>query len=67
MASDGNLFRPKVKSGSMGERKNVNGPFKNIPSYPQFGGFSSASKLSKDHEPSMALEKSPTAHKGKPI
>lgn len=62
-----NLFRPKVKAGKIGERKNVNGPFKNIPSYPQFGGFSGASKIKSSQNPSMALERAPTAHKGKPI
>ena len=67
MATNGNLFRPKVRAGSLGERKNVNGPFKNIPSYPQFGGFSGPSKVAATQNPSMALERSPTAQKGKPI
>lgn len=67
MATNGNFLRPKVKSGSIGERKNVNGQFKNIPSYPQFGGFSSSSALRSKQSPSMSLERSPTAHKGKPI
>lgn len=62
-----NLFRPKVRAGQLGERKNVNGQFKNIPSYPQFGGFSGPSKVAEKRNPSMALERSPTAHKGKPI
>ncbi|HZP77539.1 MAG TPA: hypothetical protein VFB45_15450 [Pseudolabrys sp.] len=67
MATNGNMFRPKVKAGSIGERKDVNGAFKNIPSYPQFGGFSSSAKMRATQNPSMALEKSPTAQKGKPI
>jgi len=67
MGTNENFLRPKVRAGSIGERKNVNGQFKNIPSYPQFGGFSSAAKLKATQEPSMALERSPTAHKGKPI
>ena len=59
-----NLFRPKVRAGRLGERKNVNGQFKNIPSYPQFGGFSSSSKIKATQNPSMALEKSPQSRKG---
>lgn len=67
MATNGNLMRPKVRAGRIGERKNINGPFKNIPSYPQFGGFSAAQKVRATQNPSMALERSPSARKGKPI
>jgi hypothetical protein len=62
-----NLFRPKVRAGKLGERKKQDGQFRNIPSYPEFGGFSGASKIKDQRNPSMALERSPTAHKGKPI
>lgn len=67
MATNGSLFRPKVRAGNLGERKKQDGMFRNIPSYPEFGGFSSAAKIDKGQKPSMALERSPTVHKGKPI
>ena len=67
MATNGNLFRPKVRAGSLGERKKQDGMFRNIPSYPEFGGFSGPSKVAATQNPSMALERAPTAHKGKPI
>ena len=64
MATNGNLFRPKVRAGNLGERKKQDGMFRNIPSFPEFGGFSSAAKVAKDKSPSMALERSPSSRKG---
>jgi len=59
-------LKPKVASGSMGERKKKNGMFQNIPSYPQLGGFSSSSKVPERDRP-MALEKGDLVRKGKPV
>ncbi len=59
-------LKPKVSSGSMGERKKKNGLFQNIPSYPEFAGFSSASKVPASDRP-LALEKGDLTRKGKPI
>jgi len=62
-----NYLRPKVSSGDMGTRKKINGMFQNVSSYPQFGGFSDASKLGKPDRP-LALERSSDmTRKGKPV
>jgi hypothetical protein len=59
-------LKPKVKVGSIGERKRLRGEFVNVPPYVQFGGFNSASKIP-NQDPGMVLEKSPSARIGKPI
>jgi len=52
--------------GNMGERKKKNNMFQNIPSYPQLGGFSGASKVPERDRP-MGLEKGDLTRKGKPV
>lgn len=64
--SDYSYLKPKVAAGNMGERKKKNGLFQNIPSYPQIGGFSSASKVPERDRP-LALEKGDLVRKGKPV
>jgi hypothetical protein len=64
--SDYNFLKPKVTAGKMEERKKKNGMFQNIPSYPQLGGFSSASKVPESDRP-LALEKGDLVRKGKPV
>jgi hypothetical protein len=59
-------LKPKIAVGDMGERKKANGMFQNVSSYPDFGGFTSASKVAKPNRP-LALEKSDLVRKGKPI
>jgi hypothetical protein len=59
-------LKPKVATGSMGERKKKNGLFQNIPSYPQLGGFSGPSKVPERDRP-LALEKGDLTRKGKPV
>jgi hypothetical protein len=59
-------LKPKVSTGDMGERKKKNGLFQNIPSYPELGGFSAASKV-KASDRQLALEKGDLTRKGKPI
>ena len=61
-----NYLKPKVAGGSLGERKKKNGMFQNIPDYPEFGGFSSASKVMKPDRP-LAMEKGDLVRKGKPV
>lgn len=65
MAKEGYLH-PKAKSSDMGDRKKTNGMFQNIPSFPQFGGFSSAQRVPKPDRP-LGLEKGELTRKGKPI
>jgi hypothetical protein len=59
-------LKPKVKVGNLGERKRLRGEFVNVPGYVQYAGLSSAAKVP-NHDPSMALEKTPAARTGKPI
>jgi hypothetical protein len=59
-------LKPKVPVGNMGERKKKNNMFQNIPSYPQLGGFSGASKVPERDRP-MGLEKGDLTRKGKPV
>lgn len=67
MADSGsNYLKPKVKTGSLGERKEKNGQFCNVPSYPDLGGFSSAQKWPAGDK-RLSLEKTPSSQKGKPI
>jgi hypothetical protein len=64
--AESTYLKPKVSAGDMGERKKKNGMFQNIPSYPQLGGFDSASKVPA-REREMSLEKGNLTRKGKPI
>ena len=66
MADFSTYLKPKVSQSNMGERKKENGMFQNIPSYPEFGGFSSAAKAQMPGRP-LALEKSNLTRKGKPV
>ena len=59
-------LKPKVPVGNMGERKNKNGMFQNIPSYPQLGGFSGASHVPERNRP-LGLEKGDLTRKGRPV
>lgn len=61
-----NYLRPKVAVGNLGERKKKNGMFQNPPSYPQIGGFKSASSVPQRDRP-MELEKGDLTRKGKPV
>lgn len=63
---DYNYLKPKVATGSMGERKKKNGMFMNIPSYPTFGGFSGPGKVPERDRP-LALERGDLTRKGKPV
>ena len=58
-------FHPKARAPSI-ERKTRNDQFQNPPSYPQLGGFSSASKQPSPDRP-LTLEKGDLTRKGKPI
>jgi hypothetical protein len=64
--AENNYLRPKVSAGKMEDRKKKNGMFQNVSSYPQLGGFSSASKVPESDRP-MALEKGDLVRKGKPV
>jgi len=64
--SEYSYLKPKVAVGNMGERPKKRGMFQNIPSYPQLGGFSSASKVPERDRP-LALEKGDLTRKGKPV
>jgi hypothetical protein len=66
MAENYNYLKPKVAVGDLGERKKKNGMFQNIPSYPQLGGFSGASKVPERDRP-MGLERGDLTRKGKPV
>lgn len=66
MADNKNYLKPKVAVGNIGKVERKHGMFVNVSSYPQLGGFTSADKM-KPSDPSMSLEKSPSARKGKPI
>jgi len=59
-------LKPKVASGSMGERKKKNGMFQNVTSYAQLGGLNGPSKIPERDRP-LALEKGDLVRKGKPV
>jgi hypothetical protein len=61
-----NYLKPKVSTGDLETRKRKNGMFQNTAPYPEFGGFSSASKVPAPDRP-LALEKGDLVRKGKPI
>lgn len=65
MSKEGWL-KPKTQSGPFDKVKTKNGQFVNTDPFPNMGGFDSPGKMSKPN-PSMAIQKSPTALKGKPI
>lgn len=64
--AESQYLKPKVKAGSFSDRKAQNGMFRNVSSYMQYAGFSSANKLP-TQEPKLNIEKSPGSVKGKPI
>jgi hypothetical protein len=64
--AESNYLKPKVSAGKMEDRKKKNGLFQNVSSYPQLGGFSSASKITESDRP-MALEKGDLTRKGRPV
>ena len=64
--ADYNYLKPKVKTGTLGERKRENGLAVNIPSYMRMGGFTDAAKIP-GREPELIIEKGPRAEAGKPI
>ena len=66
MAENKSYLKPKVAVGNLSKVERKHGMFVNVSSYPQMGGFTSAEKM-KSADPSMSLEKSPQARKGKPI
>jgi hypothetical protein len=61
-----NYLKPKVRHGNMGERKRTNGMFQNTAPFPQFGGFSGASKVPEPNRP-LSLEKGDLTRRGKPV
>jgi hypothetical protein len=64
--SESSYLKPKVASSGLGERKKKNGMFQNVSSYPQIGGFKSASNVPERDRP-MSLEKGDLVRKGKPV
>jgi hypothetical protein len=66
MADNKSYLKPKVSVGKLSKVERKHGMFVNVSSYPQLGGFTGPDKL-KGADPSMSLEKSPMARKGKPI
>jgi len=61
-----NYLKPKVRSGSMGERKRINGMFQNTAPYPLLGGFNAAARYPDADRP-LTLEKGELTRKGKPV
>jgi len=59
-------LKPKVPQAKPDNVKRVSGQFVNVDSYPDIGGFKSSNKWPKAN-PSLALEKGPSAKKGKPV
>jgi hypothetical protein len=64
--AESRYLAPKVSQSKPDKVKRISGPFVNVGDYPAIGGFTAATKLPKAN-PSLALEKGPTAKKGKPI
>jgi hypothetical protein len=64
--AESNYLKPKVTSGKMEDRKKKNGMFQNVSSYPELGGFSSASKVPASDRP-LGLEKGDLVRKGRPV
>jgi hypothetical protein len=61
-------LKPKVAVGDIGQKKRIHGMFVNVSSYIKLGGLSSADKVDPTgKDPSLAIEKSPSARSGKPI
>lgn len=66
--ADSSYLKPKVSVGNIGEKKRLHGMFVNVSSYIKLGGLSSADKVDPTGtDPSLAIEKSPSSRKGKPI
>lgn len=66
MADGSTYLKPKVKTPDFGKVQRKAGQFINVDSFPDMGGFTSASKLT-GQDPKMKLENGPSAEKGKPI
>lgn len=65
MPSD-NYLKPKVSVTKPDQVKRRNGQFVNVDSYPTLGGFTGPNKLKKA-DPPLAMQKTPSAIKGRPI
>lgn len=61
-----NYLKPKAKVPNFGKVQREQGMFVNVDSYPDLGGLTGANKLP-GQNPSMKLERGPTAEKGKPV
>lgn len=59
------LFKPHTSSSGIGKQAMDKGQFANAPAYPESSGFSGPSKIKPDNPSVGAVQRTPSARKGR--